>query len=397
MLHEISRKPGKVPIPLYAHPQLVRVHVDSEHVLDSEDPPFSIRPTVLLNLATALANAFPHVSLLPVEPLCDSVHFCSGPEEGVLNAQQKLQVGTDFVPRHPLPPSLSSHCRALGTLMNSIRILTSPEHIYARSSHSYPRLCTKPVDQCLEFQVADSYVGFGDHGRMLLGVADGVGHGPASQLAAQAALHGVLCHLLSSFTGKKPINSTHTCIRVLLEAVLFAAQSHVRCLSDQNTTLLCGMLAEIESPSSHHKWVYSGVSVGDTKLYRCSVQMGSVQEITMSDPQKESVRDAGGHLGEHPSFLNLHSICCVLDEGDILLSLSDGVHDNLEPEYLGISPHYFGFPQKRWSELPQSTEVYELKKRFRETRLSQVIGIHSSEWSPQSITDKIMAYVEVCH
>jgi hypothetical protein len=148
--------------------------------------------------------------------------------------------------------------------------------------------------------------------------------------------------VLSLLVSSKRACSTQTCVRVLLEAVLFAAQSHVRCLTDQNTTLLCGMLSEVETTTGQHKWVYSGVSVGDTKLYRCSVQMGSVQEITMTDPQKESVRDAGGHLGEHPSFLNLHSICCMLDEGDILLLLSDGVHDNLEPEFLGVSPQYFG-------------------------------------------------------
>jgi hypothetical protein len=36
-----------------------------------------------------------------------------------------------------------------------------------------------------------------------------------------------------------------------------------------------------------------------------------------------------------------------------------------------------------------------MKKRFRETRLAQVIGLQSNKWSPKSITKKIIDYVMV--
>jgi hypothetical protein len=67
-------------------PTLSRSHVHSfAHsfpVLDQEDPPFCLRPAVLLNLVTAVANVSPHLQLLPAEAIQDSVHFCSGPDEG---------------------------------------------------------------------------------------------------------------------------------------------------------------------------------------------------------------------------------------------------------------------------------------------------------------------------
>ena len=43
----------------------------------------------------------------------------------------------------------------------------------------------------------------------------------------------------------------------------------------------------------------------------------------------------------------------AVDEGDIIIVMSDGVHDNLDPQTLGLSPRDFDIDNDRWEASPE--------------------------------------------
>ena len=41
-----------------------------------------------------------------------------------------------------------------------------------------------------------------------------------------------------------------------------------------------------------------------------------------------------------------------MEEGDIIATVSDGIHDNLDPQIQGLSPEIFGLEYEDWSNVP---------------------------------------------
>ena len=46
--------------------------------------------------------------------------------------------------------------------------------------------------------------------------------------------------------------------------------------------------------------------------------------------------------------VNFHQV----DEGDIIISMSDGVHDNFDPQTEGYLPRHFGMNYDNWNDAP---------------------------------------------
>eukprot|EP01105_Mastigella_eilhardi_P008258 TRINITY_DN2013_c0_g1_i2.p1 TRINITY_DN2013_c0_g1~~TRINITY_DN2013_c0_g1_i2.p1 ORF type:complete len:292 (-),score=61.26 TRINITY_DN2013_c0_g1_i2:34-909(-) len=136
---------------------------------------------------------------------------------------------------------------------------------------------------------------------------------------------------------------------LLLQAV---AQAHAQIIEGKldlagvgTTTLLGGVLIRVQQQQAldfSHAFVYA--SVGDCKGYLWSREHRTLSE--MADPRaadpRANARDPGGRIGPHTGDLpDLRNICCELcpcERGDIIFLVTDGVHDNFDPQSLGITP-----------------------------------------------------------
>lgn len=77
----------------------------------------------------------------------------------------------------------------------------------------------------------------------------------------------------------------------------------------------------------------------------------------------EDAKDPGGrigpYLGDHgdPDLRNLAFGYAEAMDGDILMAVSDGVHDNLDPPTIGLTPSQVGFEGKTeygdWKDIPR--------------------------------------------
>lgn len=167
------------------------------------------------------------------------------------------------------------------------------------------------------------------------------------------------------------------------------------------------------------KWVYSCVNIGDCKVLHISYRSRIVTDVTvLSRPNKEfNPTDPGGRLGAYNGeyikylffnhyftimiekckpifllftfFIHLHSFFyhvgvwpddrniaafwLPVEEGDIIVCMSDGVHDNLDPEIQGLSPSDFDLQFSDWDEMPSAWAI-ELKKLYLSYFVQDLLG-----------------------
>jgi len=160
--------------------------------------------------------------------------------------------------------------------------------------------------------------------------------------------------------------------------------------SDAKTTLCGGITFQLASDDPT-KWIFVGGTVGDSLIYRYSFQTAEVVEISQSD-RTLGVRDSGGALGgSEPDLRNLLCYACLVEDGDYLLALSDGVHDNLDPEVLGVKPSQLGARTDSWRELDAATKS-KLKNSFKEHKLADIIGLNppSAAYISQRVVDFVI-------
>jgi len=264
---------------------------------------------------------------------------------------------------------------------------------------------------------ADSFFAHRCGNMISFAVADGIGWGVNSRRAAQASLLGfrnTLCEYLVKKMGSRVDSGS---LLTACESALWCAHQSVFCYSEAKTTLCGGMLLPLDSPPvgsflegcspqegdrsssvtrKRARWLFVGCSVGDSLIYRYSASQGLVQELTASD-RSGGVRDAGGSLGgPEPDFRNLTYHLCLAEEGDLFLAVSDGVHDNLDPETMKWTMEEAGMCEEgvpsQWYELDADTKNAK-KRRFKEQRMVELI--HScDERTPQVVTEAIIRQIE---
>lgn len=289
--------------------------------------------------------------------------------------------------------------------------------IWGEAISTYPKLCHN-TSLGPEHIIADGWLELSFHNRIYFGIADGIGHGTESQKAAMCGLLGFVAHLIDS-QGTKGIGEKHHSVYNVPQAMkriiesYKAAQDIVVANTHEMTALTGGVIVQIDpaeesSPdsviSSKHtkypwKWALVAASLGDCKIYRFCRDTEQIIEITSDDTTKISVRDAGGHLGIECVWDNLTGYFCPLDEGDFVICMTDGVHDNLDPETLKISPHKLGLNSESWKDVSPE-EAHAVRRSFRETRISQILGLQMMSqyepktFSPIEITTRILDYVQ---
>lgn len=119
-------------------------------------------------------------------------------------------------------------------------------------------------------------------------------------------------------------------------------------------------------------WCVVFLSLGDCKLFRRTAEGRMIDLTTGNRLDIRDPRDCGGRIGpsqedeDHPGLPDLRNLDLGFDlcnDGDLLLGLSDGVYDNIDPEFTGKSPSSFGLDAEGWDGiLPE--ELERVKSQF---------------------------------
>ncbi|EFA81250.1 protein phosphatase 2C-related protein [Heterostelium album PN500] len=181
------------------------------------------------------------------------------------------------------------------------------------------------------------------------------------------------------------------------------------------STLIGGLLTKIKKPKKDHTdfkrmssltfidveadWVFTGVTLGDCKAFHYSVKNKVFSDITKGNRQNLSdARDPGGRLGPYvgngePDLRNLSVFYKYCDENDLILLLSDGVHDNLDPQQLGLKPLDLGIDAESWDIAGQqfAAETDRIKNEYRTQWLSDHFNDEKS-LTPSYITNYLLKH-----
>jgi len=121
---------------------------------------------------------------------------------------------------------------------------------------------------------------------------------------------------------------------------LYAGMSHR--LESGMTALVGGLVLPLEGTPNQHAFVC--ISVGDTKAFVWRAYKRKIFDVTSGNRTNlTSARDPGGRLGPYvndhdPDLRNLGVYYKLVEPDDVIILCSDGVHDNFDPQALGILP-----------------------------------------------------------
>ena len=146
-------------------------------------------------------------------------------------------------------------------------------------------------------------------------------------------------------------------------------------------------------------WAFVFGSVGDCKVFLYNPVQQKITDIT-SYNRGESINaaDCGGRLGPcdkagRPDLRNLFVVSATVQENDLILLVTDGVHDNLDPELLGKSPHDVDSSLDEnitWDNLTLE-DSSSLKNHFRELKLAEIIN-NLPKKTPKNICKYLSEY-----
>lgn len=126
------------------------------------------------------------------------------------------------------------------------------------------------------------------------------------------------------------------------------------------TTMMAGIVVELETPKDEYPFAIVLASVGDCKAYCYKSREKRFDEITKGNREGHDARDPGGRIGPtlgengDPDLRNLRIQIYYCDPNDIIFMVSDGVHDNLDPYYRGLTPKEINIEVENevWDNIP---------------------------------------------
>jgi len=253
-------------------------------------------------------------------------------------------------------------------------------HSFGMSVSTYPH----PYDRQLRDgdPVCDSYRVHIARNYQVITVADGCGWGEPSMQASQRLRDNVVDY----FTKEgKSFRSLREISEHLITAIALA---HYHILADKkilwmagSTTGICGLMVELDrsKDSTLPPWAFVFVSIGDCKCFRYNCESQVCEDVTSGNRKNiTDPRDPGGRIGPYnkkgdPDLRNLDLYWVGCHEGDIIIVVSDGVHDNLDPQFLGRDPSEFGIAQGlTWDDIPIE-ECSQIKTNFMNQMMTEVV------------------------
>ena len=96
-----------------------------------------------------------------------------------------------------------------------------------------------------------------------------------------------------------------------------------------------------------------------------------------------------GTIGPFSSFPQTY--CMRTQPGDLILVVSDGVHDNLHPILLGVKPMTLKLNYANWEQAKKACDVEEVAARYRTQRIENLLE-EIPVLTPQSLTEKVISH-----
>lgn len=171
-----------------------------------------------------------------------------------------------------------------------------------------------------------------DRGKLFLySGADGCGWGPKSQNAAILANQGFIATVSQRLMAdSESITNIQDLTKTAFEG-LGNAKAQVE--ATEGSTTHVGIIAKQDADGKVKGII---TSVGDMKVF-LRKKDGTVIELTRGNRgNATNTNDSGGRFGKGDPLGNLSAWYFEAEAGDVLLPMSDGVHDNLDPYYRGI-------------------------------------------------------------
>lgn len=267
-----------------------------------------------------------------------------------------------------------------------------------RSISTYPHIPGNPGRD--GDPIADRFATHVFENRVIAAVADGCNWGAKPREAAQKANAAFIEY----------VNASHDAITDVKKAgaVLLNAFEHAHnsIMEGKNafwdagtTTLLGGVLLEIIKGDDKWtpQWEFVCASVGDCKAF-CYSTGGEIVDITQGNrPNTSDPRDCGGRLGPHdegkPDLRNLNLFCASCEDGDLIIIVSDGIHDNLDPQHLGKLPREmpkeFNLVGEKWEDVDPAKAIYA-KNAYTTDLLLKLLKKEDEMPTPREVADRLV-------
>ncbi|KAH3757888.1 cyclophilin B [Pelomyxa schiedti] len=247
-------------------------------------------------------------------------------------------------------------------------------------------------------------------GRAFLCITDGCNWGVKPKEAACRASSTFINFLFEKSFG---VSSVQEYGALMIQALAHAHNSIVwdkRDIVEVGTTTLLGVTCvptRVEWQSDPHesvkysKWACIVLSIGDCKAFRWSAKEKKVYEITAGNRGTLDPSDPGGRIGPFlgggaPDLRNLCLYHTPCNKNDIIVLVSDGVHDNLEAPALAVDPGTLvpEFVDKSWDEATalNPEKASRAREEFMTKKLAELVSPDLEQPLVHEVVERIISY-----
>ncbi|KAH3758246.1 cyclophilin B [Pelomyxa schiedti] len=331
---------------------------------------------------------------------------------------------TDVLPMEFITQHMSSEIQAIENVDSEGTLLRFSDVFSAKAVSTYPydaaakKRLGNPL--CDHFQAK-----LCSGGRAFLCVTDGCNWGAKPKEAAARASSTFINFLFEKSFGATSVREYGA---LMIQALAHAHNAIVwdkHDIVEVGTTTLLGVTCvptrigwenEPDESVKYSKWACIVLSIGDCKAFRWSAKEKKVFEITYSKQVIQLLNndtfssknrgtldpsDPGGRIGPFlvggaPDLRNLSLYYAPCHKHDIIILLSDGVHDNLEAPSLAVEPGDLipDFVDKNWDEATALNPDLASKARedFMTGKLTELISPDAEQPQVDQVVERIINY-----
>lgn len=230
--------------------------------------------------------------------------------------------------------------------------------------------------------------------RQVICLTDGCGWGERSARASELASKRFVDYVSDRIHKiRDPVHAGDLLIRAVGSAhSAIVEEDPTRQVWEVGTTTLFGaVILKLQ----HSQFCIVSVSIGDCRGFLFHADSQKVSIICKPPLQNNDRRDPGGALGPVnqdglPDLRNLALSVKLCSANDMVLVMSDGVHDNLSPEYLMIDPTTLGLREPEWSANPPEKAERIINQYSKKVLRDLIAG---GQQTPGHIVDRLIAFV----
>jgi len=233
--------------------------------------------------------------------------------------------------------------------------------------------------------------------RLIVAVADGCGWGSKPRAAATNGTKSFMDYVSKHVEDAKTVKDASI---ILLDGM---EEAHNAIITDKEnywevgtTTLIAGVIMPLVDEKQSHGFLFT--SIGDSKAFHYNHKSKVTIDLSKgSRPNWADPTDCGGRMGPQldggkPDLRNLSIAFQPCEEGDLFLIVSDGIHDNLDPQYLGKPPTEVSISKNKWEDVDPNV-AEEARDSYRQNFITKFIETNNGD--PQAIATDILKHCQV--